>query len=727
MAKAKSVIDTILGEAASGTRAQRFQDMLGIASVIANRAAMTGKTLQQVVSAPRQFDAYGKALPKGVEAHRALAERALQQVLISGPIHNATYYATPAAAKNLPKGLQQIDQTTGHVYFSDPQNRAIRTSVGYVTPVANAISQVADTAINAIDTVTAPARNVAANVANSAAAMRTAAFSPVASIPSVPSSPRGLEALAPNGLIGTGPLASYSRANLTPGVAGVLDALATNPAAANVSVNSGYRDPARNAAVGGARRSQHTLGNAVDLNVSGLSDQQKASLLDTAIEAGAKGIGLYSSGNAVHVDSRASPAVWSDSHAGIPVSAAPSWAQPALQDLMNAGPFAVTPRSSPPTPSMRPEVPTALAAAPVEPVERAPLGPVQSAFAAPQRPSTPTPAAALASMSNPAPVPSAGLGLMSSAQAAPMPSVPSMPSRPVTPTPAAALAAMTAPQAPSVPSSLMSPTALGVPQTLAPPNSVMPTFVPAMPNVPPVAPVAPPTVPTQPKTPDMRVAEAHAASSFPTAPRATAMDVYNGLATQGVANNGNVVSRDQFGNTSVTNQYGVTTTTNPRGMQSTSRGVPSVPSPGIAGPLDNQGIQTQPSGGMFGIQPAKTETGNIARGVVGSMAGSAIGSAAGPIGSIIGAAIGRSIAQGRNPLDAITGNRSGMMSFNSPVFGRINAYAPQTGGAFGTFPGAPTGVKGALGGKQSNRDGKSMAGISPGAAAAIGKGQGGLY
>ncbi|WP_245264649.1 hypothetical protein [Aquamicrobium defluvii] len=218
------------------------------------------------------------------------------------------------------------------------------------------------------------------------------------------------------------------------------------------------------------------------------------------------------------------------------------------------------------------------------------------------------------------------------------------------------------------------------------------------------------------------------ASSFPSAPRATAMDVYNGLATQGVANDGSIVSRDQFGNTSVTNQYGVTTKTNARGMQSTSRGIPSVPSaPGIAGPLGNTGIQTQPSGGLFGIQPAKTETGNIARGVVGSMAGSAIGSAAGPIGSIIGAAIGRSIAQGRNPLDALGGNRSGMMSFNTPAFGTINAFAPQTGGAFGTFPGAPTGVKGALGGRQSNLDGKSMRDISPGAAAAIGAGKGGLY
>lgn len=436
-----------------------------------------------------------------------------------------------------------------------------------------------------------------------------------------------------------------------------------------------------------------------------------------------------------------------------PIAAAP--VAPTAQNMQTAMNLANIPARG-----QLPSVPQTFSA-PLGQVERAALPDIPATPLS--RPVSPTPPAALASVN--APAPSRGFGLVSSAQAAPMPSipaaalgvgqitppsfasaqmtapatttpeqrlgvpsVPSMPSRPVTPTPAAALAAMTAPQAPSVPSALTAPNALGAPQTLAPPNEVQPTFVPATPAVPQLAPVTPPTVPTQPKTPDMRVAEAHMASSFPSAPRATAMDVYNGLATQGVANDGSIVSRDQYGNTSVTNQYGVTTKTNARGMQSTSRGIPSVPSaPGIAGPLGNTGIQTQPSGGLFGIQPAKTETGNIARGVVGSMAGSAIGSAAGPIGSIIGAAIGRSIAQGRNPLDAITGNRSGMMSFNSPVFGTINAFAPQTGGAFGTFPGAPTGVRGALGGTQSNRDGKSMSDISPGAAAAIGKGVGGLY
>jgi hypothetical protein len=43
------------------------------------------------------------------------------------------------------------------------------------------------------------------------------------------------------------------------------------------------------------------------------------------------------------------------------------------------------------------------------------------------------------------------------------------------------------------------------------------------------------------------------------------------------------------------------------------------------------------------------------------------------------------------------------------------------------FPDAPTGIKGALGGSQSNRSMDSMRSMSPGAASAIGRGEGGLY
>ena len=203
------------------------------------------------------------------------------------------------------------------------------------------------------------------------------------------------------------------------------------------------------------------------------------------------------------------------------------------------------------------------------------------------------------------------------------------------------------------------------------------------------------------------------------------MDVYNGAAQQAMDNTGkNMVSRDALGNMSVTNQYGVTTTTSPSGFSSVSFGpkAPSAPAPSaISGPLGTPGV-TQ-SKGFLGIEPAKTETGNIARGVAGSMVGSALGSTLGPIGSLIGAALGNSIAKGKNPFDALTGNRQGMLSFNSPVFGVINAPSPV--GGLG-FPNAPT-AKGALGGTQSNRSMDGMKGISPGAAAAIGAGKGGLY
>lgn len=674
MAKANSVIDTILGEAVSGTRAQRYGDMLGIASVIANRAAATNTTPEQVVSAPGQFSAYGKALPKGADAYRGLAEEALQEVEINGPIHNATFYATPSATKNLPPGLQRVDQTAGHVYYTDPLNRAIRTATGYIKPAVSTIAGIPGAAVKTLNTITAP-------VQNAAAALRTAAFDPVSAFPSAPT-PRapvpgpGLAALAPNGLIGSGPLAAYNRSALTPGVVGVLDALAANPDAATVSVNSGYRSPTRNQAVGGAKHSQHMSGNAIDLNVRGLTDQQKASLLDTAIEAGAKGIGLYQSGNAIHVDARKSPAVWSNSYAGIPVSAAPAWAQPALQDMMDAGPFAVTPRTAPPVPTARPNVSTTLASAPAGKVTRAPLGPVAPA-------GTPVPSNAYATTN--------------------LPSV--------------------APQPPSLPSALMSLDLMGPAQTFSPQTPVQPTFVSmAQPVAPPVAP--PVAVP--------RPVQQAARSAFPSAPQVpampSAMDVYNGQANLGRANDGSTVSRDQFGNVSITNKYGATTTTLPSGQMAVSYGkapspATSFPSaPSIDGPLGTGGITTK-QGGLFGIEPAKTETGNLARGFTGAMAGSALGSFAGPIGSIVGAAIGKSIAQGRNPFDALTGNRA---TFNTPAFGTIRAVAPQTGGAMGVFPGAPN-VRGALGGNQSNNSMAGMRSISPGAASAISRGVGGLY
>jgi hypothetical protein len=720
VAKVNSVIDTILGEAVSGTKAQRYQDMLGIASVISNRATVTAKTPHSIVSAPNQFNAYGKGLPPGAAAYRSMAQKAWDTVQKLGPVHNATFYATPSATKNLPSGLSPVTSTKGHQYFFDPQNRAIATAAGYVTPKASIAGPLAPQ--------------------SAAQAMLSPEAYGMASAPA-PSPPKGMEALAPNGLKGTGPLASYSRVGLDPGVGKVMDALSKTAAGQAIGgVNSGYRSASTNAAAKGASKSQHMIGKAVDLDVRGLTNAQKQSIIDTAIEAGAKGIGIYSSGNSLHVDTRANPAAWGpqgysgiNNFDGVPgdvseadIGSLPGWAQASIRDMYGAGTFAVTPRTTAPTPTARPETPATFAAAPVGKVERMAL--------APAAPRAPDPARFAYDVTPPS-QPS-GFGIVSAAQAASMPPDPmttakvgrlapavSMPARPTTPTPATALQAMNKPAfAPSmaVPTSaiagLVSKAPTAPTQTFTPqPTTLMPPSV--------VAPPAPPA-------PVARVSAPVSRPSMPAAPRATAMDVYSGAAMQAMDNTGkNMVSRDALGNMSVTNQYGVTTTTSPSGFSSVSFGpkapsAPSAPS-AISGPLSQPGIST-PSKGFLGIEPAKTETGNIARGVVGSAVGSAIGSTLGPIGSLIGAALGNSIAKGKNPFDALTG-RQGLVSFNTPALGVINAFAPQTGGAFGTFPGKPTGTPGALGGKQSNNSMGGMRGISPGAAAAIGKGVGGLY
>lgn len=141
--RARSVTDVILGEAVSGSIEKRYEDMKAIASVMVNRARSLGVPLETVVQNQREFNAYNKPLPSGVNAYRNLAQQAIDDVLTNGPVHNATFYATPAAKGNLPKGLVEEARTGGHVYYSDPKNRAIGTSIGYRQPDALAATQYA--------------------------------------------------------------------------------------------------------------------------------------------------------------------------------------------------------------------------------------------------------------------------------------------------------------------------------------------------------------------------------------------------------------------------------------------------------------------------------------------------------------------------------------------------------------------------------------------------------
>ena len=81
-----------------------------------------------------------------------------------------------------------------------------------------------------------------------------------------------------------------------------------------VTITSGYRTAAHNAAVGGAKSSQHLLGRAADIRVDGVSVEDVAAYAESLMPDWG-GVGRYpvKAGRAtgwVHVDTRAEKARW---------------------------------------------------------------------------------------------------------------------------------------------------------------------------------------------------------------------------------------------------------------------------------------------------------------------------------------------------------------------------------------------------------------------------------
>jgi Peptidase M15 len=150
---------------------------------------------------------------------------------------------------------------------------------------------------------------------------------------------------------------------LSPSAQKLLEAIQGGQGYGPVRVTSSYRDPERNRRVGGAKNSQHIHGNALDLDVSGWSDAQKQALLDTAIQNGARGIGIYPSGNSLHIDVREKPTVWgmnpAGAYAGMDPSQAPEWARKSLSAMFSPTPAQAAPVQPLPPPAQVASLPVA--------------------------------------------------------------------------------------------------------------------------------------------------------------------------------------------------------------------------------------------------------------------------------------------------------------------------------------------------------------------------------
>ena len=108
------------------------------------------------------------------------------------------------------------------------------------------------------------------------------------------------------------------------------DALNKGWTGAPISVESAYRDPALNEAVGGAKGSQHLHGNAYDIDTSGWTPEAKLALATQAYNSGFRGFGFYD--NNLHFDVGGQRA-WGPSYHQDSI---PDWAQDWTQQYVYA-------------------------------------------------------------------------------------------------------------------------------------------------------------------------------------------------------------------------------------------------------------------------------------------------------------------------------------------------------------------------------------------------------
>jgi hypothetical protein len=105
-----------------------------------------------------------------------------------------------------------------------------------------------------------------------------------------------------------------------------------------LKVTSGYRDPAHNAAVGGAKNSQHTHGRAIDMSFKGIDDARQREIVEYARQLGARGLGYYPNSQSVHFDVRpGAPAAWGQNYSSSSLPGTPKWFQEVAAQHVKGG------------------------------------------------------------------------------------------------------------------------------------------------------------------------------------------------------------------------------------------------------------------------------------------------------------------------------------------------------------------------------------------------------
>lgn len=127
---------------------------------------------------------------------------------------------------------------------------------------------------------------------------------------------------------GAGPLAGQDENHLNPDLSNRVKTSFAALGINRVRINSGYRNEEDNQRVGGAEHSQHLGGNAVDIDVSGYTFEERRQIIQTLSANGITGLGIGK--NMIHADLGGRRAWgYATSSGG---GAVPTWAQGVIAD-----------------------------------------------------------------------------------------------------------------------------------------------------------------------------------------------------------------------------------------------------------------------------------------------------------------------------------------------------------------------------------------------------------